>query len=87
MKYRLKDYRNRTNTNLRAYSRQIANAVLSVFPTATVNVYPEYFEIMHLPSTTNKLLRNMGKAIAAHSTHLDSIKKTYGNSTQLFVRF
>lgn len=87
MSYHIKNALDRKRTNLTTFAVAIRAAVLIIFPTAIVNVYPNYFEVLNIPHATNKDLREMGKAIAANSPYLNSLKKTYGNSNQLFIAF
>ena len=97
MKYRLKDITNRRSVDLNNHSRGIISGVKSIFPSATVNMYADYFEILNLPNTINDTdLRKMGQAIAQADSVLHGIAKEYnytrsngapGRSIQLFERF
>ncbi|MDD4802299.1 MAG: hypothetical protein PHF24_05075 [Syntrophomonas sp.] len=87
MKYKIKNLTNRVATDLRNYATEIIAGVTSVFPSAHVSVYPQYFEISNTGPVSDFMLRLMGRSIAYQSPHLNSLKKRYGNSTQLFVSF
>lgn len=87
MKYRIKNTSLRSVINLTHYATFITSAVRSIFSGATVNVYSNYFEFFPTASVTNTELRKMGKAIVATCPYLNSIKTSYGYSTQLFIAF
>lgn len=85
MVYHIKCHSDRVNTNLTLHTTAIRTGVLAIFPTAVVNIYVDYFEVLNVPHATNKDLRAMGKEIAANSQFLNSLEKTYGKSNQIFV--
>lgn len=95
MRFRIGNSTNRRATNLVHHNGAIDGGVHSVFPTAIVNVQPDYFEILGVIAYTDTELKKMGSEIANRDSYLRSICKTYyytrsngarGKSVQLFKR-
>jgi hypothetical protein len=84
--YQICDATNRANTNLTLFRREIVDAVHVTLPNFTVAVGRSSFKISGPYHPYNFSLRKLGKIIAEKSNYLASIRKFYGNSTQIFRR-
>jgi hypothetical protein len=95
LKYRLKDSKLRTITDLKDYSESIIKGVKTVFPTAVIIVNKETFSIQLDSNPEPSLLRKMGYEIKTRDYRFNSLIKEYTytdreenikRSTQLFQR-
>jgi len=85
--YQLKDVSLRSQIDLRNHRTNIVQAINTVFTNATnVNIYQNYFEfdLSHLADQQER--QSLGREIVKRDSFLDSKKRSYGYSSQLFIR-